>query len=101
LSHPALLNALDLRLHAAEIVVTGPDQARFAKAALELPYLNRIVLRAPSADALPAHHPAQAKLAATTGSAAFVCVGETCSLPLTDPSGIAAAVAAMRPGRKA
>jgi uncharacterized protein YyaL (SSP411 family) len=96
--HAALLNALDLRLHAAEIVVTGPDHARFATAALKLPFVSRMILRAPSATALPAGHPAQAKIAAA-GSAAFVCVGETCSLPVTDPNEIAAAAAAMRPAR--
>ena len=94
--HAALLNALDLRLNAAEIVVTGPDHARFADAALKLPHLNRIVLRAPSADALPASHPAQAKIAAGPASAAFVCVSERCSLPLGDPDKIADAVAAMQ-----
>ena len=93
LQHAELLNALDLRLHAAEIVVTGPDHERFAAAALKLPYLSRIVLRAPDAEALPAGHPAQAKIAAAPGSAAFVCVGETCSLPVTDPDRIADAVA--------
>ena len=67
LQHAELLNALDLRLHAAEIVVTGPDHARFAAAALKLPYLNRIMLRAPDAGALPASHPAQAKIAARAG----------------------------------
>jgi hypothetical protein len=97
LSHAALLNALDLRLNAAEIVVTGPDHDRFADAALRLPYLNRIVLRAPSAEALPSGHPAQAKIAAGPASAAFVCVGETCSLPVTDPDKIAEVVDAMRP----
>ena len=97
LSHAALLNALDLRLNAAEIVVTGPDHARFAAAALRLPYLNRIMLRAPSATALPAGHPAQAKIAAGAGSAAFICIGETCSLPVTDPEQIAEAVNATRP----
>lgn len=95
-SHAALLDALDLRLNAAEIVVTGPDHARFAEAALKLPYLNRIVLRAPSADALSASHPAQAKIAAAQGSAAFVCVGERCSLPVTEPGKIAEAVSAMK-----
>jgi len=55
------------------------------------------MLRAPSAAALPAGHPAQAKIAAGTGSAAFICVGETCSLPVTDPEQIAATVGAMRP----
>jgi hypothetical protein len=98
LQHAELLNALDLRLHAAEIVVTGPDHERFAAVALRLPYLSRIVLRAANAAALPAGHPAQAKIAASAGSAAFVCVGETCSLPVTDPDRIAEVVGAMRPG---
>ena len=96
-SHAALLNALDLRLNAAEIVVTGADHQALADVALRLPFLNRIVLRAPSASALPATHPAQAKVAAVTGSAAFVCVGETCSLPVTEPAKIADAIEAMRP----
>jgi uncharacterized protein YyaL (SSP411 family) len=95
-SHAALLDALDLRMNAAEIVVTGPDHARFAEAALKLPFLNRIVLRAPSATTLPPSHPAQAKIAAGQGSAAFVCVGERCSLPVTEPGKIVEAVAAMK-----
>jgi uncharacterized protein YyaL (SSP411 family) len=95
--HAALLNALDLRLHAAEIVVTGPEHERFASAALKLPFVSRIVLRAPSANALPASHPAQAKIAASSASAAFVCVGEVCSLPVTDPDRIAEVVGTMRP----
>jgi uncharacterized protein YyaL (SSP411 family) len=100
LGHAALLNAIDLRLNAAEIVVTGPDHERFAAAALRLPFLNRIVLRAPEAKALPASHPAQAKIAATLAAgaqgAAFVCVGKRCSLPVTKPDAIASVVAAMR-----
>jgi uncharacterized protein YyaL (SSP411 family) len=97
LSHAALLNAIDLRLNAVEIVATGPEHARFAAAALRLPFLNRIVLRAPSADALPASHPAQAKIAASPASAAFVCVGETCSLPVTEAEKITEVVRGMRP----
>jgi hypothetical protein len=94
--HVALLNALDLRLRAAEVVVTGAQAEGFAQAALKLPFLDRVVLRAKTAADLPPSHPAQAKLAAAPGSAAFVCVGSTCSLPVTDPGAIAAAVAAMR-----
>ena len=96
--HVALLNALDLRLRAAEIVATGPDAERFAQAALKLPFVDRIVLRAASSADLPAAHPAQEKLKAAPGSAAFVCIAETCSLPVTDPGQVAAAVAAMRGG---
>jgi uncharacterized protein YyaL (SSP411 family) len=95
-SHAALLNALDQRLNAAEIVTTGPEYERFVAAALKLPFLNRIVLRAPGASALPASHPAQAKMAAGPDSAAFVCVGERCSLPVTKPEKIAETVAAMQ-----
>jgi uncharacterized protein len=95
-AHAALLNALDFRLRAAEIVVTGEDTEQLFAAALKLPFLDRIVLRAPSADALTPSHPARAKLAAHAGSAAFVCVGEHCSLPATDPERLGDAVAAMR-----
>ena len=94
--HVALLNALDLRLRAAEIVVTGPDAGHFVNAALKLPYLDRIILHAPSPGDLPPAHPAQEKLKAAPKSAAFVCVGERCSLPVTDAAQIAPAVSAMR-----
>jgi len=92
--HVALLNALDLRLRAAEIVVTGGDE-HLVQAALKLPFLERIVLRARSAADLPASHPAQAKLA-TVPRAAFVCVGERCSLPVTRADEFADAVVATR-----
>ncbi|MGN6573416.1 MAG: thioredoxin domain-containing protein [Pseudolabrys sp.] len=94
--HVVLLNALDLRLTGAEIVAAGPDAERFAQSALKLPFTGRIVLRAASAADLSASHPAQEKLKAVSGSAAFVCVGERCSLPFTEPQQIAAAAAAMR-----
>jgi uncharacterized protein YyaL (SSP411 family) len=84
IGHASVLNALDLRLRAAEIVVTGSGERADAivAAGLKLPILTRIVLRAPSADALPASHPAREKIAAAPEGAAFVCVGERCSLPV-------------------
>ena len=94
-SHVALLNALDLRLRAAEIVVTG-DAEPLLKAALKVPFLARIVLRAPSAAALPASHPAQEMLKAAPGPAAFICLGARCSLPVMDPIAVSQAIAAMR-----
>jgi uncharacterized protein YyaL (SSP411 family) len=93
--HVALLNALDLRLRGAEIVITGLNSEALAQTALQLPFIERIVLRAPTANALPVTHPARDKIAAAP-NAAFVCVGERCSLPVTTPEQIAAAVAAMR-----
>jgi hypothetical protein len=95
--HIALINAVDLRMRIAEIVVTGPEADGLAAAALKLPFLDRVVLRAPAAETLPVSHPAQAKIAAAPqASAAFICVGETCSLPVTDAAAIAQTVAAMR-----
>jgi uncharacterized protein YyaL (SSP411 family) len=94
--HVALLNALDLRLRAAEIVITGANAEALTQAALKLPFLDRIVLSAPSAADLPASHPAQAKLEAADGSAAFICAGERCSLPVRKAEQIAQTVSAMR-----
>ena len=94
--HVALLNALDLRLRGAEIVVAGDDAERLAQVALRLPYLDRIVLRAPSSANLPASHPAQEKIKATSGNAAFICIAQRCSLPVTNAEQIAEVVAGMR-----
>src|SRR5262249_39403129 len=97
-AHLALLNALDLRLRAAEIVVTGDDKraSDLLAAALKLPFLDRVVLHA--AHALPSGHPAHDKIkAAAAQSAAFICVGETCSLPVSEPVAIAEAVSAAWP----
>jgi len=95
-AHAALLNAVDFRLRGAEIVVTGENAQALFTAALKLPFLDRIVLRVSSADALTPSHPARTKLAAHSGPAVFVCVGERCSLPMSEPQQLAAAVAAMR-----
>ena len=96
--HMALLNAVDLRLRAAEIVVTGegPRADQLLDAARRLPPLDRIVLHASSADTLPQRHPARDKIAAVSEPSAFVCVGETCSLPVADPDALIEAVNAVR-----
>jgi uncharacterized protein len=98
IGHASVLNALDLRLRATEIVVTGSGERAdaLATAALRLPLATRIVLRAPNAEALPAAHPAREKIAAAPEGAAFVCIGEQCSLPVVNADGIADTVAAMQ-----
>jgi uncharacterized protein len=87
IGHAALLNALDARLGLAEIVVTGagPRAEALIATALKLPFVSRTILRAPTAAALPASHPARDKIAAAPDGAAFVCRGEQCSLPITEP----------------
>ena len=103
-AHLALLNALDLRLRAAEIIVTGRDPLADAllAAARRIPFLDRIVMHA--SDAPQSRGPGQdgisntirQKIEASAESAAFVCLGETCSLPVTQPRSIAETIAAMR-----
>src|SRR5262249_16214005 len=83
-AHTALLNALDLRLRGAEIVVTGEggETEALLTAARKLPFIDRVVLHARTAESLPANHPAREKIAGARSGAAFVCVGERCSLPV-------------------
>jgi uncharacterized protein YyaL (SSP411 family) len=95
--HPALLNALDLRLRGAEIVIAGQNADALVASALRVPFLGRIVLRAPSEAAVPSSHPAQEKIKAASTPTAFICVGERCSLPITRADQIAGAVVEMRP----
>jgi uncharacterized protein YyaL (SSP411 family) len=91
-AHASVLNAIDLALAGAEIVCLGPDRNRFAAAALALPFLRRIVLRAADTDALPPGHPA--RFAAVAGdTVALVCAGQRCGRPVTAPHGIAGAAA--------
>jgi uncharacterized protein YyaL (SSP411 family) len=88
--HLSLLNALDLHLTGAEIVVVGEGAAADAllAAARKLPHATRIVLYAPRADALPADHMARAKADAVQGAAAFVCRNQSCSLPVSEPQAL-------------
>jgi uncharacterized protein YyaL (SSP411 family) len=95
--HASLLNALDLRLRGVEIVTIGPDADRFADAALALPFLDRVVARAAQPTDLPSTHAAR-ELALGGETAALVCAGQKCSLPVTDPAQLTATVAGMRPG---
>ena len=88
--HLSLLNALDMRLTASEIVVVGEGDEAVAMltAARRLPHANRIVLYAGNGEALGSTHPARAKLESLSGAAAFVCSGQSCSLPVIEPDAL-------------
>jgi uncharacterized protein YyaL (SSP411 family) len=93
--HAALLAALDTRLRLTEIVVTGSNANELAKAALAQSFLASTLLRAPDESSLSSNHPAREKVAAAKGEgAAFVCRGEVCSLPITEPAKLSEALAA-------
>jgi len=86
--HAGLLNGLDARIRATQIVIVGrPDDEQadaLAQAAYRLPRLGLVVQRVGTAESLPSDHPARAKAESVATSAAFICSGSTCSLPVTD-----------------
>jgi len=83
--HLSLLNALDLHLTGAEIVVVGDgaEADALVTVARRLPHATTIVLHTPRAELLPQQHPARAKADSVSGAAAFVCRQQSCSLPMT------------------
>ena len=73
------------------MVGQGAEADALLSVARGLPHANRIVLHASDGAALADNHPAKAKLAAASGAAAFVCRGQSCSLPVTDTGCLASA----------
>ena len=88
LSHTSILNALDLHLRDVTVVVTGEDDGDLTRAALRLPYLDRIVCAAKDASGLSDTHPAKAQAQHGEGPQALVCAGMRCSLPITSPDSL-------------
>ncbi|WP_428032167.1 thioredoxin domain-containing protein [Ancylobacter sp.] len=100
-SHAGLLNALDTKLRAPEIVVVGngEDADALFETARRLPRADITVQRIEDAALLPPEHPARAKVDALAGgNAAFVCAGGVCSLPVTESNRLADAVQTAAPG---
>lgn len=95
LGHGATLNVIDSRLGLAEIVVTGAKGEALAAAALKVPFPLRVVVRADGAKPAPDSVMAARIASAPEGGAAFICVGERCSLPLTEPDRLPEAVAGL------
>ena len=83
--HAGILNVLDFRLRAKEIVTLGPRRKQLYEAALGVPFTARIVIDIDRAEEIPQTHVAKAQVeAAGAAAAAFVCSGGTCSLPVRD-----------------
>jgi uncharacterized protein YyaL (SSP411 family) len=83
---PTLLAAADLLEEAATVVLVGSAELR--PTALASPDPATVVLTVPSADALPASHPAHGK----RPGAAYVCRRGSCSLPIAGPAALAEAL---------
>jgi len=79
-----MLNALDFRLRANEIVTAGSNRKALYEAGLGVPFTSRILLDAGDGTEFPAGHPAKAQAELAGEAAAFVCANAACSLPLRD-----------------
>jgi uncharacterized protein YyaL (SSP411 family) len=93
--HASLANALDLRLRAVEVAAVGPRADEFAAVALQLPFIERVVVRAARPEDLPSAHSGQTLALSDGQTVALVCAGQKCSLPITNPEQLIAAAAAM------
>ena len=86
----ALLNAFDLLRNSLQLVIIGDrtDDATqsLRRAAFETNAPNRVLATIAPGAALPKGHPAQGKTAIDGKPTAYICRGETCSLPITDAS---------------
>lgn len=99
--HASILNALDLRLHAVQCVLVGDrqdpaGQALIAAATALLPSRKTIHFFCSAEDTLPKGHPAAGKTAIDGRPTLYICIGETCSLPITDPAALPDAIASLR-----
>ena len=92
-----LMNASELLQQGAQVVIAGEpgadDTLALHAAAIRAPAVARAVTIVPPGTELPATHPAHGKGPVDGAAAAYVCVGQTCSLPVTDADGLRAAMA--------
>ena len=92
-----LMNASELLQQGAQIVIAGEpgadDTRALHAAAIRAPAVARAVTAVPPGTELPAAHPAHGKGPVEGRAAAYVCVGQTCSPPVTDADGLRAAMA--------
>jgi hypothetical protein len=84
-----LLNNVELLEKPLQIVVVGERKHPLFQGLLRAVYNvslpNRVVLTLPPGASLPVGHPAHGKGLVDGKSAAYVCDGPVCSLPITDP----------------
>ncbi len=92
-----LLNAAELLVRARQIVVIGARNAPDTQALLRVIHgaaqpVTVLSVLPPGAE-LPAAHPAAGKGAVAGRATVYVCDGPVCSLPVTDPAALIAALA--------
>ena len=99
----SLLNGAELLQSAVQVVIVGnreaPETQRLMKSVTDLCLPNRVLQVIAPDHTLPPDHPAAGKGQVegpdgTPRATAYVCHGPNCSLPLTEPAALAAALSA-------
>lgn len=94
------LNGCDIARRPLQITLTGdpatPTYVSLLRAIAEVSAPGLILHQLGQKGSLPPNHPAGAVLDATIQSAAYLCAGQNCSLPLRDPRTLAEALLAAR-----
>jgi uncharacterized protein YyaL (SSP411 family) len=87
-----LINATDFLQNATQIVLVGasgdPAVEELARQVYARSLPNRLVMRIAPEDRLPQSHPASGKGLVKGKAAAYICRGQTCSLPITEPAAL-------------
>ena len=91
-----LINAADFLQNATQIVLVGtagdPTLQEMERRVYAQPLPNRLVMRVTPEEQLPHNHPAYGKGLVQGKAAAYICRGQTCSLPITEPAALAKAL---------
>ena len=91
------LNGIDFAMGIVQITIVGARDDSDTKALLvalngvSLP--NRLVQVVAATEALPPSHPAAGKTRLGDAATAYICIGPTCSLPVTEPAALTTALA--------
>ncbi len=97
-----LMNSAEFLQRATQLVIVGQRDedatAALLRAVACVPAPGLVLTVIAPGAALPAGHPASGKTRSAGTATAYVCVGETCSLPLTVPAALADAVRAAAAG---
>lgn len=94
------LNGFDVLTAAVQVVVIGErgqdETVTLLRAVFSHAILNHVINVVGPNDTLPTSHPAAGKGQIDGRATAYVCVGNTCSLPVTDPTALTELLASPR-----
>ena len=83
-----LFSANEILQRCAQVVIVGDPAEDGTTALIDVAWkaanMNKLIQRVAPGDALPDGHPATGKGQLDGKATAYVCIGQTCSLPLTD-----------------